>query len=167
MEVQFDINDLIYIYMDRRRRRRKFLVTTFLRAIGYETNKDILSQIHETKEMTISQLLKKDDLFNYYTIDPVSDSTGVVVLDELVELNEAHVHTLQTSGIKKVELVHIPDGDNYLITCLRRDPPRTRDDALKEIYRRMRPGDPPSISNAKQLLHRLFFDENTLRNWIF
>ena len=158
MEVQFDINDQIFIYMDRRRRRRKFLITTFLRAIGYETNKDILSQIHETKEMTVSKLLKADDLFHYYTIDAVTDTTGAVVLEELVELNEAHVHTLQTSGIKKVDLVYIPEGNNYLITCLRRDPPRTRDDALKEIYRRMRPGDPPSIPNAKQLLHRLFFD---------
>jgi DNA-directed RNA polymerase subunit beta len=158
MEVQFDINDLIYIYMDRRRRRRKFLITTFLRAIGYETNKDILSQIHEIKELTIAQLLKKDDLEKYYTIDPVTDKTGEVVLDECVELNEAHIHTLQEAKIKKVELVYIPDGDNYLITCLRRDPPRTSDEALKEIYRRMRPGDPPSIPNAKQLLHRLFFD---------
>ena len=44
MEVQFDTNDNIYIYLDRRRRRRKFLITTFMRAIGYETNKDILGQ---------------------------------------------------------------------------------------------------------------------------
>ncbi len=158
MEVQFDINDLIYIYMDRRRRRRKFLITTFLRAIGYETNKEILSQLHEIKSLTIPQLLKTDDLEKYYTIDPITDKTGEIVLDELVELNEAHVHTLQTAKIKKVELAYIPANNNYLITCLRRDPPRTSDEALKEIYRRMRPGDPPSIPNAKQLLHRLFFD---------
>ena len=158
MEVQFDINDLIYIYMDRRRRRRKFLITTFLRAIGYETNKDILSSIHEVKKMSIPALLKCDDLNTYYTIDPVTDNTGAVVLDECVELNEAHLDTLRKAGVKKVELVHIPNGDNYLITCLRKDPPRTSDEALKEIYRRMRPGDPPSIPNSKQLLHRLFFD---------
>ena len=159
MEVQFDINDLIYIYLDRRRRRRKFLITTFLRAIGYETNKDILSPIHDIKSHTIAYLLKQDDLHNYYTIDPVLDETGAEVLNELVELNEAHLHTLQSAKIKSVELAYIPDGDNYLITCLRRDPPRTSDDALKEIYRRMRPGDPPSITNAKQLLDRLFFDK--------
>ncbi|NOY74209.1 MAG: DNA-directed RNA polymerase subunit beta [Kiritimatiellaeota bacterium] len=158
MEVQFDINELIYIYMDRRRRRRKFLITTFLRAIGYETNKDILSQIHEVKKMSIPALLKCDDLNTYYTIDPVTDEAGEIILDECVEMNEAHLDQLKTSKIKKVELVHIPNGDNYLITCLRKDPPRTRDEALKEIYRRMRPGDPPSIPNAKQLLHRLFFD---------
>lgn len=158
MEVQFDINDLIHIYLDRRRRRRKFLITTFLRAIGYETNKDMLSPVYDVQSRTISYLLKQEDLENYYTIDPVVDETGAVVLDELVELNEAHVHTLQNAKIKKVELAYIPDGDSYLINCLRRDPPRTSDDALKEIYRRMRPGDPPSITNAKQLLKRLFFD---------
>jgi len=158
MEVQFDINDLIHIYLDRRRRRRKFLITTFLRAMGYETNKDILSPIYDVQSRTLAYLLKQDDIDNYYTIDPVLDSTGAVVLEELVELNEAHLHTLQSSKIKSVEVAYIPDGDNYLIICLRRDPPRTQDDALKEIYRRMRPGDPPSITNAKQLLKRLFFD---------
>ncbi|MCK5845480.1 MAG: hypothetical protein KAG97_12275, partial [Victivallales bacterium] len=158
MEVQFDINNLIYIYMDRRRRRRKFLITTFLRAIGYETNKEILASTYDIKKMTIAALLKVDDLNTYYTIDPITDDAGTIILDECVELNEAHLETLKNSGVKKLELCHIPDGDNYLITCLRKDPPRTRDEALKEIYRRMRPGDPPSIPNAKQLLHRLFFD---------
>ena len=158
MEVQFDINDLIYIYMDRRRRRRKFLITTFLRAIGYETNKEILSAAHEVKSFSIPALLKRDDLNTFYTVDAVTDNSGTVVLEECVELNEAHLETLKNAGVKKVELVHIPDGANYLIVCLRKDPPRTRDEALKEIYRRMRPGDPPSIPNAKQLLNRLFFD---------
>ncbi|MBN1864002.1 MAG: DNA-directed RNA polymerase subunit beta [Victivallales bacterium] len=158
MEVQFDINDLIHIYLDRRRRRRKFLITTFLRAIGYETNKDMLSPVYEVKNFKISSLLKQDDLSTFYTIDPVLDSKGEVVLDELVELNEAHLSTLQEAGVKSVELAHVPDGDNYLILCLRRDHTRSTEEALKEIYRRMRPGDPPSVPNSKQLLKRLFFD---------
>jgi DNA-directed RNA polymerase subunit beta len=158
MEVQFDINDLIYIYLDRRRRRRKFLITTFLRAIGYETNKELLSQVYEVKKFTIAHLLKQEDINAYFTIDPVLDSTGKVVIDELVELNEAHLSSLQKAKIKNLELAYIPDGANYFIVCLRKDPARTSDEALKEIYRRMRPGDPPSMPNAKALLKRLFFD---------
>ena len=61
MEVQFDVNDHIYIYLDRRRRRRKFLITTFLRAIGYDTDRDILSAAYEFRKMTPSQLLKIDE----------------------------------------------------------------------------------------------------------
>ncbi|MBO5689147.1 MAG: DNA-directed RNA polymerase subunit beta, partial [Lentisphaeria bacterium] len=56
MDVQFDINDYIYIYLDRRRRRRKFYITTFLRAIGYESNRDILAELFEVKKYTVASL---------------------------------------------------------------------------------------------------------------
>ena len=158
MEVQFDINDLIYIFLDRRRRTRKFLITTFLRAIGYETNSDILGAIHKVSKYTITSLLKQKDLSSFYFVDDVVNSDDAVIIEELTVLNEAHLQTLQEAGIKKVNLVHIPDGDNYLINCLQRDPARTQEEALKEIYRRMRPGDPASVNNAKLLLKRLFFD---------
>ena len=158
MEVQFDINDLIYIYLDRKRRRRKFLITTFLRAIGYDTNRDIIGSAYELKTMTPGQLLKQDDISAYYTFEPVLDSNGVTVVQEFLQLNESHVKSMVEAKIKNVELAYIPDGDSYLINCLQRDPAHTPDDALKEIYRRMRPGDPPSVTNSKQLLKRLFFD---------
>jgi len=158
MEVQFDINDYIYIYLDRRRRRRKFLITTFLRAVGYETNKDILSNVYKVSSFSVSSLLKKPDISFYYTINDVVNSDGALVLEELVQLNETHLKRLQSMDVAKVELAYIPDGDNYLIGCLRRDPARNCDDALKEIYKRMRPGDPPNLNNAKLLIKRLFFD---------
>ena len=158
MEVQFDINDLIYIYLDRRRRRRKFLITTFLRAIGYETNRDILSAAYEVTTESVSSLLKKEHLEEYYNVDDVATEDGQVVLEALCSLNESHLKILQDNGIKRVEVVHAPEGNNYLINCLQHDPTRNCEDALKEIYRRMRPGDPPSVPNAKQLLKRLFFD---------
>lgn len=158
MEVQFDINDYIYIYLDRRRRRRKFLITTFLRAVGYETNKEILSGVYKIGKHTITSLLKVKDLESYYTIDDVVNDKESVVLEELTSLNESHLKTLQDAGVKDVELAYVPEGDNYLIKCLERDPARSREEALKEIYKRMRPGDPPSVNNAKQLITRLFFD---------
>jgi DNA-directed RNA polymerase subunit beta len=158
MEVQFDINDLIYIYLDRRRRRRKFLITTFLRAVGYETNHEILASAYDVQSYTVASLLKEKDLSSYYVVDDIINEDDIVILEELTCMNEAHLKTLQDAKIKKVDLAHIPDGNNYLITCLERDPARTQEEALKEIYRRMRPGDPPSVNNAKQLLKRLFFD---------
>ena len=159
MDVQFDINDYIYIYLDRRRRRRKFYITTFLRAIGYPTNRDILAECYEVKKHTVSSLLKQKDLSGYYTVDDITTDDDVLVIDELVQLTENHLKQLVDAGIKEVELVHIVEGDNYLIGCLRKDPARNEEDALKEIYRRMRPGDPPNINNAKLLIKRLFFDE--------
>jgi len=158
MEVQFDTNDNIYIYLDRRRRRRKFLITTFMRAIGYETNKDILGQSYEIKSYTPAQLLKEEDLSVLYTIDDVIGENDVVLLEELKPMSEKSLQLLQENDVKKIELVRIPDGASYLINCLSRDPARNAEEALKEIYRKMRPGDPPNIANAKTLIKRLFFD---------
>ena len=158
MDVQFDINDYIYIYLDRRRRRRKFYITTFLRAIGYPTNRDILSECYEVKKHTVASLLKQKDLSGFYTVDDITTEDDVLVIDELVQLTENHLKQLVDAGIREVELAYIAEGDNYLIGCLRKDPARNEEDALKEIYRRMRPGDPPNINNAKLLIKRLFFD---------
>ncbi|MDR0931681.1 MAG: DNA-directed RNA polymerase subunit beta [Victivallales bacterium] len=158
MDVQFDINDFIYIYLDRRRRRRKFYITTFLRAIGYPTNHDILSECYEVKKYTVAQLLKKKDLSGFYTIDDITAEDDIVVIDELVQLNESHLKQLVDAGINELELAYVADGDNYLIGCMRKDQVRNEEDALKEIYRRMRPGDPTNIANAKLLIKRLFFD---------
>ncbi len=159
MEVQFDINNLIYIYLDRRRRRRKFLITTFLRAIGYETDRDILSAAYEIRKMTPAQLLKEDEIGAFYTLEPVYDANGDVVIDKpFVQLNETLVSALAEAKIKGVEYVYSPNNNNYLLNCLEKDPAKTPDDALKEIYRKMRPTDPPNIANARQLLKRLFFD---------
>ena len=54
LEVQFDTNDLLYVYLDRRRRRRKFLATTFLRALGYPTDEDILSHFYTIEKLSSS-----------------------------------------------------------------------------------------------------------------
>ena len=158
MEVQFDINDLIYIYLDRQRRRRKFLISTFLRAIGYETNRDMLAAAYEIKTMTPAQLLKAEDISAFHTVEPVYSADGALLIDEFMKLDESLVKLLSDSKVKHVDLVFIPDGDSYLLNCLSRDPAKTPEDALREIYRRMRPSDPPSVNNAKQLLKRLFFD---------
>ncbi|MDD3118321.1 MAG: DNA-directed RNA polymerase subunit beta, partial [Victivallales bacterium] len=158
MEVQFDVNDLIYIYLDRRRRRRKFLITTFLRAIGYDTNQDILAPVYDISTESVSSLLKKENLSDYYVIDDVINQDEKIILEEMTSLNESNLKLLLDNDIKKITVALVKNGDNYLINCLQHDPSRDQEDALKEIYRRMRPGDPPSVSNAKQLLKRLFFD---------
>ncbi|MBO5306928.1 MAG: DNA-directed RNA polymerase subunit beta, partial [Lentisphaeria bacterium] len=166
MDVQFDASDYIHIYLDRRRRRRKFYITTFLRAIGYTTNKAILSECYDVKSHTVASLLKNKEIAaqsesnaaGYYTIDDVTDENDIVIVEELTQLNENHLKLLVDAGIKSVELAHIPNGDNYMITCMRKDQIRTEEEALAAIYQRMRPGDPLNLVNARLLIKRLFFD---------
>ena len=158
MDVQFDNNDLIQIYLDRRRRRRKFYITTFLRAIGYPTNYDILKEFFEVKEYKLSALMKEKDLSIFYTVDDVTNADDIVIVNELKQLNEQDLVLLKDNDISKVMLAKVPDGDNYIFASMARDPARNEEEALIEIYRRMRPGDPPNPNNSRQLIKRLFFD---------
>ena len=158
MDVQFDTSGCIWIYLDRRRRRRKFYITTFFRAIGYPTNRDILKEFYTLKKFTISQLLKEKDLSKFYTIDDVTNAADEVIVSEPVQLNEKILADMQDGGITEVELAIVPPKEDYIFASLRKDPARDEEDALKEIYRRMRPGDPLNLGNAKLLIKRLFFD---------
>ncbi|MCK5834273.1 MAG: DNA-directed RNA polymerase subunit beta [Lentisphaeria bacterium] len=158
LEVQFDINDLIYIYLDRRRRRRKFLVTTFLRAIGYSSNKDILEATYGCETKTVAALLKDEGLNKKYTAEAIMGDDEQVIVDELTPLTVEILDELKALKVKKVCVVDTTDLGLYIINCIQKETVRNTDDALKEVYKRMRPGDPANVKSAKQLLHRLFFD---------
>jgi DNA-directed RNA polymerase subunit beta len=161
MEVQFDINDLIFIYLDRRRRRRKFLVSTFLRAIGYETDLELLDAVYGVETLTVAKLRKEDDLAAWFSATAIGGDpeTGEEpMLPALEPLNPEVLEQAKEAGIKKIQVVNTARFGDSFIRCLQRDPSENSEEALKEIYRRLRPGDPPNVSNAKQLFKRLFFD---------
>ena len=158
MDVQFDQSGLIQIYLDRRRRRRKFYITTFFRAIGYPTNHDILKEFYTLKNIKVSTLLKEKDLSKYYTVDNVTNEAEEVIVGELLPLNEKSLSDLHNSGIESVEVAVVPPNEDYIFATMRKDPARNEDEALKAIYQRMRPGDPINYNNAKLLIKRLFFD---------
>ncbi len=159
MEVQFDINDLIYIYLDRRRRRRKFLISTFLRAIGYGSNRELLDCIYGVQETTPGKLAKSENLAALYTVEAVmsEESPDTVVVPELEPLNPKALDAMRKEKVKKLLVIDTAAVGDFFVGCVKRDPARDTDEALKEIYRRLRPGDPPNVNNAKQLLKRLFF----------
>ncbi len=156
VEVQFDTNDLLYVYMDRRKRRRKFLATTFLRAMGYPNDKDIVALFYKPQELKLSDKLDEDELVSRVLIEDIRD--GEIVLANAFEpLNKATIGKLLAAGINKVTVVDVSEDDT-IIKSLRKDPARNEEEALKDIYRKLRPGDPPTVANSKSMLKRLFFD---------
>ncbi len=156
LEVQFDTNDLLYVYLDRRRRRRKFLATTFLRALGYPTDRDIVTNFYTVENLKLKDEMDEQELGHKVPFEDVMDGE-LVVAKAYEPLTIGIVRQLIALGNKSIEVI---DGreDEILLKSLRKDPAKDEDSALKDIYRKLRPGDPPTAANARALLKRLFFD---------
>ncbi len=159
LEVQFDQNDLLYVYLDRRRRRRKFLLTTLLRAMGYGSDAEILNLFYDMDEITVADALKRDSVSNLVLTEDIVDADKGVVLARAFEpLTKTIVRSFKKAGRKKVVAIDTTVDDGAIIRCLKKDPTQNEEEALKDIYKRLRPGEPPTTANAKALLKRLFQD---------
>ncbi len=159
LEVQFDNNDLLYVYLDRRRRRRKFLITTLLRSIGYSSDIDLLNLFYEIKDLKVSKALDLENVSSLVLVEDAIDAQKGVVLARAFEpLTKQIVRTFEKHDIAVIRVIDTALDEGALIRALKKDPTRNEEEALKEIYKRLRPGEPPTTANAKALLKRLFFD---------
>ncbi len=159
LEVQFDNNDLLYVYLDRRRRRRKFLITTLLRAIGYSSDIDLLNLFYEIKDLKVAKALDMENVSSLVLVEDAIDAQKGVVLARAFEpLTKQIVRTFEKHDITTIRVIDTALDEGALIRALKKDPTRNEEEALKEIYKRLRPGEPPTTANAKALLKRLFFD---------
>ncbi len=177
-EAQFDTSDLLYVYLDRKKRRRKFLTTTFFRALSFldaeaegkgadkkrdgtktGTDEEILKLFYEIEELTVKEAEKLEDLPNCVLIqDAVDQEKGLVVARAFEPLSKSVVKQIAELGVNKIKVVNTTPDEGIMIKCLKKDPAKNEEEALKDIYRRLRPGDPPTAANARALLRRLFFD---------
>ena len=159
LEVQFDNNDLLYVYLDRRRRRRKFLITTLLRSIGYSADVDILNLFYEIKDLKVAKALDMENVSALVLVEDAIDAQKGVVLARAFEpLTKQIVRTFEKHEISSIRVIDTAVDEGAIIRALKKDPTRNEEEALKEIYKRLRPGEPPTTANAKALLKRLFFD---------
>ncbi|MEM1058714.1 MAG: DNA-directed RNA polymerase subunit beta [Verrucomicrobiota bacterium] len=159
LEVMFDTSDLLYVHLDRRKRRRKFLITTFLRALGLSSDEDIIKLFYNIEKLKLKTNLEDEQIGTKVLIAEVRDEANadVVVARAFEPLTKAVIRQLIDLGVTEVKVIDIKDDDT-IIKCLKKDPTHDTDEALKDIYRRLRPGDPPTVANARALLKRLFFD---------
>ena len=159
IEVQFDSSDLIWIYMDRKRRRRKFLATTFLRALGYGTDAEVLRLFYKFERIKLSDPMTakaiEDRVFKDDVIDIDSNS---VLARKYDPVSKTVLRQMKDAGFKMADVVNVSWDRGVMMASVRADDCHSTDEALKDIYHRLRPGDPATPSNARQLLRRLFFD---------
>ena len=162
LEVQFDTSDLMYVFLDRRRRRRKFLATTFLRYLGYETDRQIVEQFYTIQKLKLSSV-SGDELeylvpFEDVTYGTDKDERKATIISKAYEpLSSATIRKMQELGIKQIEVIDQRE-DEILVKTLKKDLAYDRESALKEIFRKFRPGDPPTVQQATTALDRLFKD---------
>jgi DNA-directed RNA polymerase subunit beta len=158
-EAQFDTSDMLYVYLDRKKRRRKFLTTTFFRALGYGSDQEILGLFYDLETVSVKAAEAMEDLQNKVLVqDAVDEDKGIVVGRAFEPLSKAVIRQIADLGITKIKVVDTSVDDGIIVKCLKKDPARDEDEALKDIYRRLRPGDPPTPANARALIKRLFFD---------
>ncbi len=160
LEIQFDTSELLYVYLDRKRRRRKFLAPTFLRALGYSTNDALLELYYTFDTLSLKGKVSEDKIANRVLREDAVDADSQSVLARAYEpLTEELVKQIKAAGYSKINVVDVSWDDGLFLKSIIKDPTRTEEEALKDLYQKLRPGDPPTVSNARQMLKRVFFDE--------
>src|SRR3984957_2463410 len=214
VEFEYDTKNILYVRIDR---KRKFLGSIFLRALGLKSNEDILRTFYQVERITLrdgklawqisedaaqgthllgakpahavvvkgeeiahsgrkitpsilkalrnhkvtSVEIETAELDGAMTLaDVVDTTTGEVLLEANHELTADKIHKIIESGVTSFQ-VFFPDRDdvgNIITNTLRRDSVRKPEEALIEIYRKLRPGDPPTLDTATALFEGMFFD---------
>ncbi len=175
IEFATDINSVMYAYIDR---KKKLPVTTLLRAIGFESDKDILEIFNLADEVKVTKTgLKKvlgrklaarvlktwiEDFVDEDTGEVVSIERNEVILDREIVLEEEHIEEILESGAKTI-ILHkegINAGDFSIIyNTLQKDTSNSEKEAVEYIYRQLRNAEPPDIETARQVIDKLFFSE--------
>ena len=159
LEASFDINDLIYIYIDRKKRRRKVLATSFIRTLGYSSDADIIEEFFSTYRVKIKSDKDFPKLVGKILAEDVFDEeTGVIFGRASEKLTTAMLKRMFDAKISSVRIAEDADETSPIIKMLTKDPTDSYESALKDFYRKIRPGEPATLSNARSLIMRLFFD---------
>lgn len=159
LEGMFDTNDLIHIYIDRKKRRRKILATTFIRALGYSSNSDIIDEFFETRKVKVKSEKDFAKLVGKILAQDVIDSESGIVFGKSGEkLTTAMLKRMADANIDMIRVIEDADENHPVIKMLAKDTTDSYEAALKDFYRKIRPGEPATLSNARSAIMRLFFD---------
>jgi len=162
LEASFDLNDNIYLSVDRRHKRRRILVTTLLRALGYESDEQIAALFYKSANQPLKGTALKRLSGRVLAQSVKAPSGRRIIAKALDELTEEIISELQEAGVTEVEILQNMGTDSPIYQMLKREEYATdRVKALREIFVRLQPGEPVVLQNAENLLRRLFFDPAT------
>ncbi len=175
IEFATDINNVMYAYIDR---KKKLPVTTLLRAIGFESDKEILeifnlAEEHKVSKTNIKKLVGRklaarvlktwvEDFVDEDTGEVVSIERNEVILDRETIIEPEHVDLIVDSGTKAI-LLHKDDSSlsdfAIIYNTLQKDPCNSEKEAVIYIYRQLRNAEPPDEATARDVIDKLFFSD--------
>jgi len=159
LEASFDTSDMIYVYVDRKKRRRKILATSFIRTLGYSTDADILEEFFSTQRVKIKSEKDFTKLVGKILAEDVVDADNGTIFGKAAEkLTTAMLKRMVDAGVSAIKIAEDADETSPIIKMLAKDPTDSYESALKDFYRKIRPGEPATLSNARSTMMRLFFD---------
>lgn len=159
LEASFDANDFIFVYIDRKKRRRKVLATAFIRTLGYSSDADIIEEFFITRAAPLKSDQDLANLVGYILADQIQDPQGEGIFGKAGEkLTTAMLKRMLDAGIAEVKIAEDASETSPIIKMLAKDPTDSYETALKDFYRKLRPGEPATLSNARSAIMRLFFD---------
>ncbi len=157
VEFSTDINNVMYAYIDR---KKKFPVTTLLRALGYSSDDEILDLFELVEEVDTSKVNLKDFLGRTICSDVFDKKTGEIFINKDARLTEDHIKQIKKAEIRKIRLLksEAVEEQSVITNTILRDVARSEEDALETIYSQLRSGEAPDLDTAKNLIDRLFFN---------
>ncbi len=175
IEFATDINSVMYAYIDR---KKKFPVTTLLRAIGYQTDKEILEIFGLADEFKVTKsgiknilnrklaarVLKTwvEDFVDEDTGEVVSIERNEVIIERETVVEEHHLDLILESGVKSIILHKIDTNTNdyaIIYNTLQKDTSNSEKEAVEHIYRQLRNAEPPDEETARGIIDKLFFSD--------
>ncbi len=158
IEFTTDISNVMYVYIDR---KKKFPVTTLLRAIGYSSDDEILKLFNLIEDVDAKEADLKNYINRVICSDVIDKKTGEIFINKDTALTEELIKKIKKLEIKKLHFLKFDSsGERSIIAnTIQRDAARTEQDALEAIYRQLRSGEAPDLDTAKNLIDRLFFNE--------
>ncbi|MBD3244097.1 MAG: DNA-directed RNA polymerase subunit beta [Chitinivibrionales bacterium] len=156
IEMILDSDDILTVNIDR---RKKMPVTILLRALGFSSDQDLLALFYELTEV---EAKNKALLVGSVVGKPVFNmDTGEIIVDANETITEEKWEAISAAKIDKVHVLKEQSGGDSMVirNTISVDPTKSEEEALFYIYATMRPGDPPNVETARNLIRRLFFDE--------
>ena len=157
VEFATDINNVMYAYIDR---KKKFPVTTLLRALGYSSDDEILDLFNLVEEVDVAKVDLKEYVDRKVCSDVFDKKTGEIFITKDAKLTEEHIKQIKKASIKKIRFLKSEEATSgsVIANTILKDSARSSEDALETIYQQLRSGEAPDLDTAKNLIDRLFFN---------